>query len=92
MTAHPLREGSRTMRTHCRTRQATTRTGSALLTAVLLAGCGLLSSEPEPSGTADNRPADAATPTPPALQDSPGTPRLPAALTSQRLDWKRCTT
>ncbi|NED00160.1 alpha/beta hydrolase [Streptomyces sp. SID6648] len=78
------------MRAHRRTLQAAIRTGAAFLTAVLLAGCGLLSSEPEPSGTADNRPADGATPTPPALQDSPGTRRLPSSLTSQRLDWKRC--
>ncbi|TYR51468.1 alpha/beta hydrolase, partial [Streptomyces parvus] len=55
------------MRTHRRTRRATARTGVALLAAVLLAGCGLSSSEPQPSATADGRPADAsATPTPSA--------------------------
>ncbi|WGP14639.1 alpha/beta hydrolase [Streptomyces sp. SH5] len=80
------------MRTHRGTRRATARTGTALLTAVLLSGCGLSSGEPEPSGTADSRPADAsAPPAPSAAQDSPTTPRLPSALTSQRLDWKRCT-
>ncbi|MFE2290481.1 alpha/beta hydrolase [Streptomyces sp. NPDC059452] len=55
------------------------RAGAGLLVAGLLAGCGLLRTEPEPSGRADGRPGDSSV--------SPG---LPAELTSQRPDWKRC--
>ncbi|MGW6587838.1 alpha/beta hydrolase [Streptomyces globisporus] len=79
------------MRAHRRTGRAAIRTGAALLAAALLAGCGLSSNEPEPSGTTDDRPADAsAAPAPTDLQDSPRPPRLPSSLTSQRPDWKRC--
>ncbi|MFE9695525.1 alpha/beta hydrolase [Streptomyces sp. NPDC006270] len=79
------------MRAHRRVHRAAVRTGSVLLAAGLLAGCGLLSSEPDVSEPAHGRPGDAsAAPTPEGLKDSPKTPKLPAALTSQLLDWKRC--
>ncbi|WP_405195634.1 alpha/beta hydrolase [Streptomyces anulatus] len=79
------------MRAHRRAHRAAVRTGAALLAAGLLAGCGLLRSEPEASDPADGRPADAsAAPTPTDLEDSPKTPELPSSLTSQRLDWQRC--
>lgn len=79
------------MRAHRRVQRAAVRTGAALLAAGLLAGCGLLSSEPEASDPADNRPGDtSAAPTPTDLEDSPKTPKLPSALTEQRLDWQRC--
>ncbi|MFI1222388.1 MULTISPECIES: alpha/beta hydrolase [unclassified Streptomyces] len=80
------------MRAHRRVHRAAVRTGAALLAAGLLAGCGLLSTEPTASDPADGRPGDAsATPAPTDLEDSPKTPALPSALTSQRPDWKRCT-
>ncbi|MEU0358246.1 alpha/beta hydrolase [Streptomyces cyaneofuscatus] len=74
-----------------RAHQGVLRTGAALLTAGLLAGCGLLSTEPEPSDRADGRPGDSSASPSPGLQETPKTPPLPAALTSQRPDWKRCT-
>ncbi|MFE7452466.1 alpha/beta hydrolase [Streptomyces griseus] len=79
------------MRAHRRAQRAAVSTGAALLAAGLLAGCGLSSSEPDVSDPAGGRPADpSATPAPTEAEDSPGTPKLPSALTSQRLDWKRC--
>ncbi|MFE5995368.1 alpha/beta hydrolase [Streptomyces sp. NPDC056454] len=74
------------MRAHRRAVQA----GAGLLAAGLLAGCGLLTGEAEPSGTTDGRPRDTAAPPSPGLEETPRTPPLPAALTSQRPDWKRC--
>ncbi|WP_103507872.1 alpha/beta hydrolase [Streptomyces sp. SM13] len=80
------------MRAHRRAQRTAVTTGAALLAAGLLAGCGLLSSEPDVDAPADGRPGDAsATPAPTGLEDSPKTPELPSELTSQRLDWKRCT-
>ncbi|QKW45322.1 alpha/beta hydrolase [Streptomyces microflavus] len=66
------------------------RAGAGLLAAALLAGCGLLSTEPEPSATADGRPGDVSASPSPDLKETPKTPPLPAALTSQRPDWQRC--
>ncbi|NEB37782.1 alpha/beta hydrolase [Streptomyces sp. SID14515] len=80
------------MSAHRRAQRAAVTTGAALLAAGLLAGCGLLSSEPAMDQPADGRPGDAsAAPTPTGPKDSPETPELPSALTSQRLDWKPCT-
>ncbi|CAM5517550.1 hypothetical protein SMICM304S_06774 [Streptomyces microflavus] len=50
----------------------------------------LLSTEPEPSATADGRPGDVSASPSPDLKETPKTPPLPAALTSQRPDWQRC--
>ncbi|MFF1650300.1 alpha/beta hydrolase [Streptomyces sp. NPDC058240] len=59
--------------------------GAALLLTGLLAGCG---------GGTDDKPANGtdhdAAPSAGRPSTTPGTPRLPAALTSQRLDWKGC--
>ncbi|WP_405716455.1 MULTISPECIES: alpha/beta hydrolase [unclassified Streptomyces] len=59
--------------------------GAALLLTGLLAGCG---------GATDDKPADRTDRDPASSagrpSTAPGTPRLPAALTSQRLDWKGC--
>ncbi|MFE7483031.1 alpha/beta hydrolase [Streptomyces sp. NPDC057552] len=63
-----------------RAHRGAVRAGAVLLTAVLLAGCGLLRTEPEPSERADGRPGDSSV-----------SPDLPAELVSQRPDWKRCT-
>ncbi|POG45047.1 peptidase [Streptomyces sp. ZL-24] len=75
-----------------RTRWRAVRAGAALLAAGLLAGCGLLGTEPEPDATTDGRPRDTSASSPsPELKDTPKSPALPASLTSQRPDWKRCT-
>lgn len=74
-----------------RTRGRAVRAGAALLAAGLLAGCGLLGTEPEPDATTDGRPRDASPSPSSELKDTPKSPALPAALTSQRPDWKRCT-
>ncbi|MEV6078606.1 MULTISPECIES: alpha/beta hydrolase [unclassified Streptomyces] len=78
------------MRVHGRTRRAVALTGAALLAAGALAGC---SSEPETTGAepAAGRSAAPRTPTATASPaDDPKSPVLPASLTSQRPDWKRC--
>ncbi|MFF0504520.1 alpha/beta hydrolase [Streptomyces fimicarius] len=80
------------MRAHRRAQRAAVTTGAALLAAGLLAGCGLSEPEPDADVPADGRPGNAsASPTPAGPTDSPRTPELPSELTSQRLDWKRCT-
>ncbi|MFI5769216.1 alpha/beta hydrolase [Streptomyces sp. NPDC051658] len=63
--------------------------GAALLLTGLLAGCGGGTDDKPADGTDHDAAPSAGRPsTTPGGQ--PGTPRLPAALTSQRLDWKGC--
>ncbi|MFI8433336.1 alpha/beta hydrolase [Streptomyces sp. NPDC079020] len=77
------------MRVHGRTHRAVALTGAALLAAGALAGC---STSPEPTASAkpSERPGSpsATAATPPA--QTPKSPPLPASLTSQHPDWKRC--
>ncbi|WP_406013343.1 alpha/beta hydrolase [Streptomyces sp. NBC_00984] len=63
--------------------------GAALLLTGLLAGCGGGTDDKPADGTDHDAAPSAGRPsTTPGGQ--PGTPRLPAALASQRLDWKGC--
>ncbi|MEI7034543.1 alpha/beta hydrolase [Streptomyces pratensis] len=77
------------MRAYRWARRAAVRGGSALLAAGLLAGCGLLTTEPEADGHAEGR-SGAASPAPAGSPGAARPPALPSALTSQRPDWKHC--
>ena len=72
------------MREHGRIRRAVALAGAALLVTGVLAGCDS-AVEPEASDPTTGRPTPAAT-----GKGAQGSPGLPAALTSQRPDWKRC--
>ncbi|MFH8519307.1 alpha/beta hydrolase [Streptomyces gelaticus] len=63
--------------------------GAALLLTGLLAGCGG-STDDKPDDRTDRDAASSAGGPSTAPSGQPGTPPVPAALTSQRLDWKRC--
>ncbi|MGW1410199.1 alpha/beta hydrolase [Streptomyces sp. NPDC002403] len=63
--------------------------GAALLLTGLLAGCGG-GTDDKPDDRADRDTASSADGPSTAPSKQPGTPRLPAALTSQRPDWKGC--
>ncbi|MFD3656192.1 alpha/beta hydrolase [Streptomyces sp. NPDC058620] len=72
------------MGVHGRIRRAAILAGAALLVTGVLTGCD---AGPEPE--ASEPPPDRRTPSATA-EGEPGSPGLPAALTSQRPDWKRC--
>lgn len=63
--------------------------GAALLLTGLLAGCGG-GTDDKPADRTDRDTASPAGGPSTAPEGQPGTPRLPASLTSQRLDWKGC--
>ncbi|MFD6533035.1 alpha/beta hydrolase [Streptomyces sp. NPDC060184] len=77
------------MHMHPRARRVTALGGVALLTAVALAGCdGSTEAAPSDKGSATataGAPAASATATP-----APAGTALPAALTSQKADWRKC--
>ncbi|MFF3953417.1 alpha/beta hydrolase [Streptomyces sp. NPDC001890] len=63
--------------------------GAALLLTGLLAGCGGGTDDKSADRTGRDPGSSADHPST-APEGQPGTPRVPAALTSQRLDWKGC--